>query len=202
MSFDYGYSYDVGSAVGAGLGAIFGFLLFFYVISVVTTIFTLICNWKVFKKAGKNGWEAIIPIYNFIVLLEITELPMWYLILFLLPVGNIIVLFLTYIELAKKFGQSTAFGIGLTILNPIFIAILAFNKDYVYKSSKTNSQSSNVKNNDQSVDNQITVQKESTSSQSIENTTVIPLVQNKYCTSCGTPANLSDKFCMNCGNKL
>ena len=37
------------------------FLLFFIgAISIVS----IICNWKLFKKAGKNGWEAIIPFYN------------------------------------------------------------------------------------------------------------------------------------------
>ena len=151
MSYDYGYNYDVGNAVGTGLGAMFGFLIFVYIIGLAVGIFTIVCNWKVFKKAGKNGWEAIIPVYNFVVLLEITGLPMWYLFLFLVPVGNVVVLFLIYIELAKKFGQSVGFGVGLALLNPIFMAILAFNKNYVYQGTvaqpNTNTNNYNGVNN-------------------------------------------------------
>ena len=52
---------------------------------------------------------------------------MWYLALYLIPgVGALIANILIYLELAKKFGQSTGFGIGLALLNPIFMAILAF----------------------------------------------------------------------------
>ena len=58
---------------------------------------------------------------------------MWYIVLFFVPIGNIVGLFLIYIELAKKFGQSSAFGVGLVFLSSIFLAILAFSKNYVYQ---------------------------------------------------------------------
>ena len=108
----YDYGYDAGTAVATGFGAVLGILAFIYIICLAVMIFSIVCMWKIFKKAGKNGWEAIIPIYNLIVMLEITNSPMWYIILFFIPVGNVVALFLIYINLAKKFGQSTAFGIG------------------------------------------------------------------------------------------
>ena len=86
-----------------------------------------------FQKAGKEGWEAIIPIYDLIVLLEITNLPIWYLVLLCIPMVNVIIAILIYIDLAKKFGQSTLFGLGIYFLKPIFLAILAFGDDYVYE---------------------------------------------------------------------
>jgi uncharacterized membrane protein YoaK (UPF0700 family) len=82
--------------------------------------------WKVYVKAGKPGWAALIPIYNLIVLLEIVEKPVWWLILFLIPIANLIVAIIVGIELAHRFGKSTAFGWGAALLWFIFIPILGF----------------------------------------------------------------------------
>lgn len=82
--------------------------------------------WKVFAKAGKPGWAAIIPIYNLIVLLEIAGKPLWWFILFLIPVVNLVAAVLVGIAVAKNFGKSDAFGIGLGLLGFIFFPILGF----------------------------------------------------------------------------
>lgn len=82
--------------------------------------------WKVFTKAGKPGWAAIVPIYNGIVLLDIVEKPIWWIVLFFIPIVNFIAAILVSIELAKKFGKGTGFGIGLALLGFIFIPILGF----------------------------------------------------------------------------
>ena len=47
----------------AGIG------LLYLIVSVVISLFMIVSMWKIFKKAGKNGWEAIIPIYNIYVLI-------------------------------------------------------------------------------------------------------------------------------------
>ncbi|HMQ48750.1 MAG TPA: DUF5684 domain-containing protein [Saprospiraceae bacterium] len=82
--------------------------------------------WKVFEKAGKPGWAAIVPIYNLIVLLEIAGRPMWWFILLLIPYVNIIFSILVNIDIAKKFGKSTGFGVGLALLGIVFYPILGF----------------------------------------------------------------------------
>lgn len=82
--------------------------------------------WKIFTKAGKPGWAAIIPIYNYIVLMEIIGKPIWWVIMMLLPCVNIIFTFLVYIELAKCFGKDTLYGILLVVLSPIMIPVLGF----------------------------------------------------------------------------
>lgn len=82
--------------------------------------------WTVFTKAGKPGWASIIPIYNLIVLLEIVGKPLWWILLLLIPLVNLILLLLIYMELARRFGKSELFGIGLWLLGPIFFPILAF----------------------------------------------------------------------------
>lgn len=121
------------------LGLILGLFASFGILMLAIIIFMVIINWKLFVKAGKPGWASIIPVYNMIILFEIIGYKWYYVfILFLgaVPViGGIIVILFTIsysIKLAKSFGQSAGFGIGLWLLNPIFTAIVAFSKDIKY----------------------------------------------------------------------
>lgn len=69
------------------LGVIVIFLLVILGISLIVGIFKIVYTWKLFKKAGKGGWEAIIPYYNKWVLTEISEVNWWwFLILILAPI--------------------------------------------------------------------------------------------------------------------
>ena len=85
--------------------------------------------WKVFQKAGKPGWAAIIPIYNLIVLLQITGKPIWWIILYFIPFVNLVVLVLVSLELAKRFGKGVGFGIGIALVPFIFYPVLGFGPD-------------------------------------------------------------------------
>ena len=82
--------------------------------------------WKIYTKAGQPGWAAIIPIYNVIVLLKIIGKPWWWILGFLIPFVNFIVMILMAVGLAKVFGKGTGFAIGLILLSFIFYPILAF----------------------------------------------------------------------------
>lgn len=95
-------------------------------IELVLLLVMIIGMWKVFEKAGKPGWAAIIPIYNIIVLLEIAGKPIWWIILFLIPCVNLIIAILTYMAVAKNFGKSEAYGLGLAFLPFIFFPLLGF----------------------------------------------------------------------------
>jgi hypothetical protein len=101
-----------------------GAIIVIYLIVIVVVIASW---WKLFTKAGKPGWAAIIPIYNLIVLCEICGRPAWWVILILLvPCANIIFLILLYIDLAKSFGKDAVFAVGLILLGIVFLPILAF----------------------------------------------------------------------------
>jgi hypothetical protein len=82
--------------------------------------------WKTFVKAGKPGWAAIVPIYNFVVLVEIAGRPVWWVILMLIPCVNLVVMVLLCLDVAKAFGKSAGFGIGLAFLSFVFYPMLGF----------------------------------------------------------------------------
>lgn len=88
--------------------------------------FMIITMWKIFEKAGKPGWAAIIPIYNMIVLLEIVGKPVWWIFLFIIPFANYVFIIWTYNMLSKSFGKDEALTVGLVLLNIVFFPILAF----------------------------------------------------------------------------
>lgn len=110
------------------------------IFAIAIGIFSIVCMWKVFKKAGRNGWEAIIPIYNIVVLFQISGVNPLVILWNLVPiVGSVVFLvysIMAYIKLAKSFNKSTGFGIGLILLNVIFMAILAFDSSVYKKISK------------------------------------------------------------------
>lgn len=108
------------SPLGAAMGA--GMMICWLVI----ILLVVIGMWKVFVKAGKPGWAAIIPIYNMIVLLEVAGKPLWWFILLLIPFVNLIVAIIVLIALARNFGKGIGFALGLVILPFIFYPILGF----------------------------------------------------------------------------
>ncbi|RPI59981.1 MAG: signal peptidase I [Planctomycetaceae bacterium] len=91
-------------------------------IQLAITALVIVSMWKVFQKAGQPGWAAIIPIYNLVIIVKIANKPLWWIILLLIPIVNIIV----YIAFAEKFGKSAGFGVGIALLGFIFMPILAF----------------------------------------------------------------------------
>lgn len=112
------------------LGLGLGIILFALAIVIVM----IIAQWKIFEKAGKPGWASLIPIYNVIVLLEIIRKPWWWILMFLIPIANIIFYVKMINELSKAFGKDVGFTLGLVFLGMIFYPILAFDKSiqYVY----------------------------------------------------------------------
>lgn len=118
MQYDDDTGAGIAGCLGGGLGCIVG-LAFFVVIAAGM--------WKVFEKAGQPGWAAIVPIYNaYILVTEIARKEILWFILLLIPGVNIVIAIILSIDVARKFGQGTGFGIGLAFLPFIFYPILGF----------------------------------------------------------------------------
>jgi hypothetical protein len=109
-----------------GSGA-FGVVWVMVYIAIVAVM--LAAMWMIFTKAGKPGWAAIIPIYNLVVLLEIVGKPLWWIILYFIPIVNIVVVILVYAGLARSFGKGGGFVVGMIFLPFIFFPILGFGAD-------------------------------------------------------------------------
>lgn len=114
------------SVIGAGLGA--GYMIFCLAIAVVA----LIGMWKMFEKAGKPGWAAIVPFYNFYCLYDIAFGNGWLFLLMFVPCVGVVFSIMCNIKLAKAFGEGVGFGIGLTLLPFIFTLILGFGSAQYY----------------------------------------------------------------------
>ncbi len=117
----------------AGLGIAVVFLAF------AIGIFSIIVTWKLFEKAGKPGWYSIIPVYNYVVLLEIIGLKWYYIfgycLSFIPVIGSFAIILYSIvlsIKLAKSFGKEVGFGIGIAFVPIIFEAIIAFDKSITY----------------------------------------------------------------------
>jgi len=106
------------------MGALVALVIALFEIALVVLIIAGV--WKTFAKAGQPGWASIIPIYNVYIMLKIANKPGWWLLLFFVPVVNIVIGIIVALEIAKAFGQGTGFGIGLALLGVIFYPILGF----------------------------------------------------------------------------
>ncbi len=99
-------------------------LVFLWV--VVAYVLYALAYFGIFKKAGKPTWAAFVPIYNLIVLLEVVGRPVWWIILFLIPIVNIVIFIIVMNDLSKSFGHGAGFTVGLIFLSWIFMMILGF----------------------------------------------------------------------------
>ena len=101
-------------------------------ISIIISIFCLVCMFRLFTKAGENGWWAICPIVNAYKGFKIAWGNGWLFLLLLIPFVNIVIIIIYEVYLAKSYGKSGAFAVGLIFLAPIFLAIMAFDDNCQY----------------------------------------------------------------------
>lgn len=73
-------------------------------------------TWKLYIKAGRRAWEAFVPVYNGIILLKIINRPWWWIILLFLPIVNLIMLPVVWVETARSFGKNTTLDTVLAVV--------------------------------------------------------------------------------------
>ena len=108
-----------------GEGPPAGLVVFYLLVSVLL----LASYWKIFTKAGKPGWAAIVPIYNIVVYLRMVNRPVWWIVLLFIPVVNLIIMIVLVNDLAASFGKGVGWTLGLMFLGIIFVPLLAFGSD-------------------------------------------------------------------------
>lgn len=101
----------------------------FMIVWLVFIVLYIVAMWRIYAKADKPGWAAVIPFYNLYVLLQIVGRPAWWIVLLLVPVVNLVISFIVAIDLARVFGRSNIFGVvALWLFSFVGYLMLAFGK--------------------------------------------------------------------------
>ena len=196
--------YDLNEAFKI-LGAIaLPLILIITAIVISLLVISIVALYKIFKKAGRNGWEAIIPFYNIFVLVEISGLAKWWFILLIAPniisiidenlitlanIASLVGSFVCYYNLSKKFHKDTGFAILATLLPIIALPILAFSNNCQYDFNVSVDELGPFGKNNQQTN------PENTNTNTEDH-------QKKYCQNCGTAVDPQNEYCKNCGTKL
>ena len=128
MGYDYGTATTAEESLLAGFFAGM-FSVFWVCVLLAIAVVGIIGLWKVFEKAGEEGWKVLIPFYNMYILFKITWGNGWLFLLLLIPVVHVVIPIITLYKLAKSFGKGVGFFFGLWFLYPVFIMILGFGPD-------------------------------------------------------------------------
>ncbi|GGG77712.1 hypothetical protein GCM10007415_07120 [Parapedobacter pyrenivorans] len=107
---NYGDYDAMGGGLFAGIGV--GAMIFYLAIIVLY----IAGFWKMFEKAGKPGWAAIVPVYNMIIIAEIVGKPIWWgIVAALVPCVNIVFSIWLLNLLMKSFGKEVPLWTVLTV---------------------------------------------------------------------------------------
>ncbi|MGY5351221.1 signal peptidase I [Wenyingzhuangia sp. IMCC45533] len=87
-------------------------IIFFLIIQVLHFAGT----WKLYQKAGKKAWQAAVPVYNAIVLMDIIKRPKWWVIVLFIPVINLLLFPVIWVEIARSFRKFEPKDTWLAIL--------------------------------------------------------------------------------------
>lgn len=180
------------------LGAFVTFFATFFLVAFAIAVIALVAHYKLFEKAGVEGWKSLIPFYNiYVATVDVAKLDViWFVLIFLgfIPVIGTLVSILActniVYSICRRFTKDSDLRIISTILFGIFIFIFAFGK-YEYDNG---SYSRNGFFNDSTVDN---IKSEFTGKESSSKKGSV-----NFCKNCGNKVNPGEKFCDNCGNKL
>ena len=87
-------------------------IIFILIVQVIHFLGT----WKLYVKAGRKAWEAAIPIYNAIVLMQIINRPKWWVILLFIPIINLLMFPVIWVETIRSFGRNSLVESWLVVL--------------------------------------------------------------------------------------
>lgn len=92
----------------------------YVILTILFFLMSVIALYKIFQKAGRKGWESLIPMYNFWVWIQIIKKPVWWFIFILVPYINVFMILLMIVELLKCFNKNGLGAQTLSVLVPFF----------------------------------------------------------------------------------
>ncbi len=107
---------------------------FFLVLQVVHFLGT----WKLYEKAGRKSWEAAIPIYNAIILMKIINRPTWWTALLFVPIVNLIMFIVVWVETLRSFGKNSTKDTILGVITfGFYIYYINYFENVTYKRDRS-----------------------------------------------------------------
>lgn len=79
-------------------------------------VLVVVALWRVFAKAGRAGWLAVIPIVNLVVMVRIAGFSGWLTLLYLVPVVNVVFHIIVHIRVGRAFGHGWVFSLFLLVV--------------------------------------------------------------------------------------
>ena len=117
-------------------------LVYFLIFQAINFIGT----WKLYIKAGFKSWEALIPVYNLVILMKIVKRPVWWVILLFIPTINLIMLIIILIRLLNVFNKNSYLDYFLIIISlGLYIFYINYDSKSKYNPDNSNSTKSNLK---------------------------------------------------------
>jgi hypothetical protein len=101
-------------------------MLVFGIFFLALMVFMIVSMWKVYEKANQPGWACIVPFYNYMVLGKMAGKSDTWGLLMIIPYAGIVFAIIAWNQVAKRFGKTEGFTVGLILLPFVFIPILAF----------------------------------------------------------------------------
>ncbi len=110
-----------------------GWLIFILLVQVIHGIGT----WKLYVKAGRKAWEAFVPVYNGIVLMQIINRPKWWILLLFIPVINLFLFPIIWIETLRTFGKKSTVDMVLGVVTlGFYIAYVNYTQETTYHANR------------------------------------------------------------------
>jgi len=106
-------------------------MLIYWILMLVGYVYVAFSLQVIAKKTNTaNGWFAWIPLLNIILMVQISGKPMWWVVLCLIPLVNLVIMIILWMEIAKKVNKPTWWGLLLLVpgINIIVPGYLAFAK--------------------------------------------------------------------------
>ena len=109
-------------------------LIFFLAIQVVHFVGT----WKLYERAGRKAWEAAVPVYNAVILMQIIKRPKWWVVLLFFPIVNQLMFPIIWIETARSFGFNKRKDTFLVLITfGLYIYYINYATEAPYKSDRS-----------------------------------------------------------------
>ena len=109
-----------------------------FILFLVVQFIHFIGTWKLYEKAGRQAWEAAIPVYNAVVLLGIIKRPKWWVILLFIPIVNLIMFPVFWIETCRSFGFRSTKDTLLVILTlGFYIFYINYGTEATYRKDRS-----------------------------------------------------------------